>query len=361
MNVCFINNIPSPHVIDLFNYINKNSEINVEVIYLSSISENRNCDIANLKHQNIILSDNKIRRSFFIINLNYLKIFKKLNDKNTIYIITGYGNIIFQLIMYYFIITKKKWILWGERPKLKRVLFKKILFYPLKKTKAIIGIGSYAARIYRDIMSKPSYNLPYIIDIERYLKIDRSNRNYNQVRFMYCGSLIHSKGVDLLATAFIKLRERYDYIEMLLIGDGKLKENIKKIIPKPFISSFRFFDFIPYNNLHEYYEMGDVFVFPTRYDGWGVVINEAMASGMPVITTYDCGASFDLILESYNGFLCPTNNLDCLINKMEFFLINRKAINYMGNAARNTAKNLLSLPNALKNFEWIMNEVKGND
>jgi glycosyltransferase involved in cell wall biosynthesis len=354
IKVCIITNIPSPYLVEFFNYISKNSKlIDLQVIYLLPSFNNRRWNMPIIKHNNIIYN--------IKLNFNLIKIFRQLKDKNTIYFV-DYGSLAYQLIIFYFIVTRKRWVMWAEKPKMNNFILKKIIFIFLRNAKAIIGIGSYATRFYGELISIPTYNLPYAIDLERYLKIDRSTRNKNEkIKFLYCGSFVYRKGLDTLITAFKKLRNKYENIEILFVGDGYLKDDIlKKLVNYQHIESFKFFDFVQYDNLHEYYSMSDVFVFPTRYDGWGVVINEAMASGMPVITTYDCGASFDLILEGYNGFLCPKNNVECFINKMEYFIINKKSIDYMGKNARKTIKNLLSLPKVLKKFEYIMKEIYEN-
>ena len=69
--------------------------------------------------------------------------------------------------------------------------------------------------------------------------------------------------------------------------------------------------FIPFKTKGElsiYFRAADVFVLPTREDIWGLVINEAMAYGLPVITTDKCNAGLELVIDGQNGYLVPTEN-----------------------------------------------------
>ena len=66
----------------------------------------------------------------------------------------------------------------------------------------------------------------------------------------------------------------------------------------------------------DYYLAADVFVLPTLEDVWGFVINEAMVCGCPIVTTYDCGASRDLVKNRVNGFLVETREHRTAISEL---------------------------------------------
>ena len=59
----------------------------------------------------------------------------------------------------------------------------------------------------------------------------------------------------------------------------------------------------------------DIFVHPTETDVWGLVINEAMAHGLPIITTDGCVAGLELVKNNDNGFIIPVNNIDIIITR----------------------------------------------
>lgn len=76
-----------------------------------------------------------------------------------------------------------------------------------------------------------------------------------------------------------------------------------QILNQKKLNNVHFIDFILPEELRRYYMAADIFVFPTRADAWGLVINEAMAVGLPIITTYECGAGSEMINEGQNGLL----------------------------------------------------------
>ena len=357
MDLCIITNFPSQHQVEFFNYIAQNSKLlKLKVLYLSSKSPGRMWSMPVMKHGHKIFGGKYLRNILY--NPDIGELFKELKYKDSIYIVSGYGNISFQMIMYYLNISKRLWIFQGEKPRLTLNASKKLLMRPLKGAKGILGIGSFATRIYEEILNKPVYNLSYFIDLERFFDIPLKQRNYGKksLKFLYCGSLIEGKGVDLLVRAFVILRERYQDIELHLIGSGALNQQLISIIPDAFRPDVFFHGFIKWDELHKYYSLGDVFVFPTRYDRWGVAINEALASGLPVITTYNAGAAYDLVLDNYNGFLCPVNSVNSLIEKMEFFIKNKDAICKMGLHARETMKNW-TLQKGMERLESIVTDI----
>lgn len=70
-----------------------------------------------------------------------------------------------------------------------------------------------------------------------------------------------------------------------------------------------------YDKIYKYYYVSDVFVFPTHNDHWRLVINEALACGLPVITTTSCGAYMDLVKD--NGFVYRAEDVDGLVSSIE--------------------------------------------
>jgi len=62
--------------------------------------------------------------------------------------------------------------------------------------------------------------------------------------------------------------------------------------------------------LKEYYKLADIFVLPTREDIWGLVINEAMAYGLPIVTTNKCNAGLELVKNGINGYIVQVGNVE---------------------------------------------------
>lgn len=98
-----------------------------------------------------------------------------------------------------------------------------------------------------------------------------------------------------------------DYI-LLLIGGGEEEARYKKRIEENHIKNVILEGFHPKQELFEYYKAADVFVHPTSYDVWGLVVNEAMACGLPVIVSDRCVAGLELVQNGENGYLVELGN-----------------------------------------------------
>lgn len=118
---------------------------------------------------------------------------------------------------------------------------------------------------------------------------------------LFVGRLIPSKGVDRLLQALKQLTRP---VQCLIIGDSSdeaHKEYLYDLASG--IPNLHFKGFLPTAELTPYFQLSDVFVFPTKKDVWGLVINEALANGLPVLSTKEAVAAVELIKDGYNGYL----------------------------------------------------------
>ena len=133
---------------------------------------------------------------------------------------------------------------------------------------------------------------------------------------LYVGRIIQCKGIDVLIRACEGMP---DDVGVYLIG-GKESEPYATIAKNAHMTNLHYIDHIPLGILKYYYMAADVFVLPTRGDTWGLVINEAMTYGLPVITTKKCVAGLQLIENDENGFLIDSEDSVDLNEKMRYLL-----------------------------------------
>lgn len=122
------------------------------------------------------------------------------------------------------------------------------------------------------------------------------------------GQFIYRKGYDLLLKACANLDEE---IGVYIIGGTPTEEylKMKKALQ---LEQVYFVDFMDKQSLAEYYKAADLFVLPTREDIWGLVINEAMAYGVPVVTTNRCVAGVELVENGVTGQIVPVEDIEQL-------------------------------------------------
>lgn len=130
------------------------------------------------------------------------------------------------------------------------------------------------------------------------------------------GRVIPVKGFDLLLRAAQGLPPDTG---IYIVGGTPMKEHIE-LIKKEGLENIHFIEFMTKEQLSAYYRMADLFVLPTRGDSWGLVINEAMGYGLPVVTTDRCVAGLELVEDNRNGFLIPVGRVTILAQKIKQIL-----------------------------------------
>lgn len=127
---------------------------------------------------------------------------------------------------------------------------------------------------------------------------------------LFVGQFIHRKGIDLIIEAAKKTDPNIGYY---LVG-GKPTEDLLKRKALLNLKNVHFIGFKTKVELAEYYRAADAFLLPTREDIWGLVINEAMAYGLPVITTDHCVAGLELVKNGENGYIIPIDSSDSIVS-----------------------------------------------
>lgn len=125
-----------------------------------------------------------------------------------------------------------------------------------------------------------------------------------EVVILFTGQFIHRKGIDILLKACKGLP---DICGIYIVG-GTPNDEYLKLVKDLNLRNIHFIGFKKPSELKHYYQSADIYVLPTREDIWGLVINEAMAFGLPVVTTYNCIAGVELIEDGINGYLCESED-----------------------------------------------------
>jgi glycosyltransferase involved in cell wall biosynthesis len=129
---------------------------------------------------------------------------------------------------------------------------------------------------------------------------------------VYVGQLIHRKGLDILLGAIRPLLQGNPQARLSLIGAGPEQASIEaRLRREGLLGLVELEGAYPSSRIHERLAGASVLVLPSRWDGWGLVINEAFAAGIPVIVSDRCGAA-DLILQEVNGYRFRSESVEDL-------------------------------------------------
>jgi glycosyltransferase involved in cell wall biosynthesis len=162
----------------------------------------------------------------------------------------------------------------------------------------------------------------------------RRQANDGPIRFCNAGLIDAKKGVDILVDACRQLRAarigafHVDIAGNASIADPRLVDNVRSVAT---ITSR-----MPQHELAKFYSRADVFVMPSRFDSFGMVVPEAMACGLPVIVTENVGSK-DLVTHGVNGWIIPAGDASALADRMAWCVNNPQAVRAMGPAARAAA------------------------
>jgi glycosyltransferase involved in cell wall biosynthesis len=174
------------------------------------------------------------------------------------------------------------------------------------------------------------HTAPNAVDIRRFANLARAAKEQAAPRrtelglppryFLYAGRIIPEKGVFYLLEAYAHLPpDLRSAMGLVFVGDGtartELMANASKIVPGTVASP----GFAQRDQLAAFYALAAVLVFPTLSDPWGLVVNEAMACGLPVIATDVAGCTADLVRDGENGYVIPSADVGRLTEAMAAF------------------------------------------
>ncbi len=317
MKVLFVTNIVTPYQIDLIVKLNEYCDCEMLFHKKKEIGRNWKLEIPNSIEKKLIYCSSE-------------KTLQEILEANIfdVILIGGYSHAFKKAIVNHSRRKKVPIIAWLEIPNRNLPLALQLKGFYLRVTKAlecysaIVAVGHNAQNFYRKIFSRDNlvFNIPYSINVNRFLDISRIRKAHDEkIVFLFIGQLIKRKNIENLLKAFSLLQKRYNSMnfELLICGNGPLEYLVKRYSDY----NVKFIGFIQPERLPEIYKRGDVLILPSLDDGWGVVVNEAMASAMPVIGSRYVEAAKEYIVSGKNGFIVDTS-ADSIYNAMKFYVEN---------------------------------------
>lgn len=308
--VIVVTHFPSPYQVELFNEIERQRPGELRVLYLNQRVAARKWSAVPIAHAHACLDRNNaavasartaVHRAPFVVFNYYI-------DSVSASLIRARAA------------TGAPWCFWGERPGYRFPwLARAARFGRLATLRSghapIWGIGRWAVNAYRDEFGddRAYMNLPYYSNLDRF---HAARPKYSpDITFLFSGSLIHRKGVDLLAQAFLATAAANPLVRLKIMGEGPLQQRLQRMLAAS--NRVQWLGFIDWNALAPVYESAQILCVPSRHDGWGLVVPEGLASGLPTIATDHTGAALDLIKPRSNGWLVRAGDLEGLSRAMQ--------------------------------------------
>lgn len=334
----FFTNMPTPYQLDFFSALKHHFDL--KVVYFTARESDRQWELSTsgegytvqvLKNSRFALWVQKKIPSF-----HYSKdIFSILKKAQADFVIVNgtywTPNVVIALYKAYK--KKKKVAFWSEPvfPVNNKIRFfiKKTMLWPVfRYSSCLLAIGKQAEEGYRKYgYKKDIYSIPYNINInlfkkealqvEQFQKLVAQFKPGNEIVLLTSGSLIPRKGMDTVIKAFLQMPSEIK-ARLIIMGDGEEKERLMKLCNNA--GNIHFIGFQDKYMVPYWFNLADIFVFASRYDGWGLVINEAVAAGKPVISNKLVGAAVDKLVHLKNAILLndveSINELSAAMHKL---------------------------------------------
>lgn len=327
MNIGYITNSPAPYRTQQINCFCEIEGLRFTVYYTDKTGTRNWEFIQKSKAKEVFLKQlNLFKYQGFNVCINTG--LSRIVRENDLIIIGGYEQLSYLMVAQLCKIYKKKYILLfdGIQPQkigaksnfIKNFVIKTIV----KGANSIFGNGLVSKLYFTqnyDYDPKHIYNQYLTVDIELIQKVsvdrnvvkktlrDKYNIKENQTIIISVSRLLDWKNTELLLKS-VSLLQNPENIVIFIVGDGPERANLEKMsgelglavvftgnIPEPL-------------EVYNYYMLADIFVFPTRHEAWGLVVNEAMAVGLPILCSKGAGASLDLVQDGINGYTFSPDN-----------------------------------------------------
>lgn len=335
--VAIVHNIIPPYRVKLFESLSKHPDVELTVYYCSSTHKMRQWEIVEATYDHKVLPGFAVDIGPIANHVNPSIISTIERERFDVVIIGGHTDTTMQLALLACRLTGTPIILWTEGIKEAELSVGRLM-RPWSKMligrmNAFIVPGNAAKDYVVDLGARPDDVIiaPNMVDNDKFLAAyDSREACCTTVRkelnlegkkvILFSGRLVAIKGVTELLAAYATVYKKDPDTALVYLGDGELRSQLENRCKELGLPLVRFPGWPSQAEVARYYAAADLFVLPTRMDVWGLAINEAMASGLPVISTTMAGASRDMIVPNDNGFIVPPGDIVALAQCIEKIL-----------------------------------------
>lgn len=182
-------------------------------------------------------------------------------------------------------------------------------------------------------------------------KLRKLNPNDNKINLLYIGYLWPIKNVLKVLKVIHNLSQlRNDFI-LDIVGDGEEREKLEQYVEENNLNEFvKFHGYKQKNEIPHFLAKADCFLFQTDFDIWGLVLVEAMAAGIPCISSIHAGATYDLIKNGINGFTMDFSETKKVVGKINWILENPELAKRVGQNASCYIEEYVNIEKSAKGF-----------
>jgi len=304
-----VTNMPAPYRVPGWNIVHRQLQAGFKIFFCTRMEPNRRWNVPPMEFQHAFMEGKtyvKADDNTFVHN-NW-QVLRELKAFRPDVVITGGFN---PTMLYAFLYCRlhgakhipisDAWALSEQHLSRVHRMLRKIVY---RRSAAFIACSEKGRKYYGsyDLRQESIFISHYTITPELF----RNARSFHERKYdlLFSGQFTERKNpLFFIKVATLLARQKKD-LQVLLLGDGPLKDSMLKALQDAGIS-FDYGGYARQEELPAHYANCRLFLFPTQYDAWGVVANEAAAAGTPVLITPFAGCADELIIDGDNGFVLP--------------------------------------------------------
>lgn len=212
--------------------------------------------------------------------------------------------------------------------------------YGSRSHEYLMRLGAKKEKIF--IVGNNTDNVFYSSQVEKFKgKKDALCEKYGlpKKNFLYVGRFASEKNLLNFLKSYQKIRRERCGWGLILVGDGPLKREIEDYILRYDVPDVLLPGFKQKEEIAHFFAISNILVLPSFSEPWGLVVNEAMASGLPVLVSKNCGCYPDLVNDGENGFSFNPQNNEELLELMWKIVDDKVDLQIMGSKARQIVGN----------------------
>lgn len=341
--VVYWNNMPAPYMVERFNALAKRGNLDFEAWFNDRARSDRSWDVEEstwaFRYRylpSVSLGKHTIHFPTSLLRRGNPQLLVSLYAEPVFLFGWVLAKIVGLRTAFWCEVTMDRWV---QRRRWKEWL--KSIVFP--RADALLGAGEdgrrYAMRY--GVSGQRAISLPHSIDVVHYSAKSREAKatrdalraklGLKGTTFIYVGRLWWGKGLRFLIDAFAELQEGCgEQLSLMLVGDGEEEDSLKALCRERGVENVKFVGFKQKADLPKYYCASDVFVFPTLGDPYGLVVDEAMACSLPVVSTTAAGEIRGRVIDGHNGYLVPPEDTESLSRAMRTLAENESLRQEMG-------------------------------
>lgn len=234
-----------------------------------------------------------------------------------------------------------------QRTKMKHWLRDTVLAMAYRSIDGFFAIGSANHAYYRSlgVPEEKIFDVPYTVDNDRFIAaaaLTPEKRTDVRKRYgmpldkpviLYASKFMRRKHPDDVIRAMARLRSAGHSATLHMVGSGELEQELRELVASLAMDNVVFSGFINQAELPKIFGASDVFVLPSENEPWGLIVNEAMCAGIPVVVSEVVGCVPDLVKDGVNGYRIKPGDIDSLATALERLLVDVPTRQRMGEAS----------------------------